>query len=199
MEIHPPPHMDHKKKWKDYVFEFFILFLAVTLSFFMENQREHISERHREKEYMKSLSEDLKNDTAMLTQSLKFSQYIATGLDSLATSLYDVKTIERNTVSLYRMNFTYGRRIGVDFNDQTTTQLRNASGMQLVQNQKIADEIAQYCLAIKNIESIIDNYESHAGSAYEMAMVFLTENILPHMLIPSQGIPLLKLTLRQDL
>jgi len=58
------PHSHHgPKKWKEHFLEFFMLFLAVSLGFFAENQREHYVERHRETQYMESLVEDLKNDT----------------------------------------------------------------------------------------------------------------------------------------
>lgn len=50
MEIHHASHVHHKKKWKDYVFEFFMLFLAVSSGFLVENQREHYVEHLRAKE-----------------------------------------------------------------------------------------------------------------------------------------------------
>ena len=63
MEIHHHPHSHHKKRWKEYLFEFLMLFLAVTSGFFVENQREHYVEGKREKEYAKSLYDDLRTDT----------------------------------------------------------------------------------------------------------------------------------------
>ena len=41
MEVHHHPHVRHSKRWKDYLFEFLMLFLAVSAGFFVENQREH--------------------------------------------------------------------------------------------------------------------------------------------------------------
>ena len=51
MEIHHHPHAHHKKKWTDYLFEFLMLFMAVSLGFFVENQREHYIENHRSEQY----------------------------------------------------------------------------------------------------------------------------------------------------
>ncbi len=48
-----------------------MLFLAVTLGFFVENQREHYVEHQREKQYMVSLYQDLKTDTLNLSILLK--------------------------------------------------------------------------------------------------------------------------------
>jgi hypothetical protein len=49
MEVHHPHHPTHKKKWSEYLLEFFMLFLAVFLGFLAESKREQIVERHREK------------------------------------------------------------------------------------------------------------------------------------------------------
>src|SRR6185503_16591727 len=63
MEVHAHPHTP-RKKWTHYFWEFFMLFLAETLGFFVENQREHMVEHRREKQYMRSMVGDLKSDTA---------------------------------------------------------------------------------------------------------------------------------------
>ena len=49
MEVHKHPHhITHKKKWGEYLLEFFMLFLAVFLGFVAENFREHQVEHQRE-------------------------------------------------------------------------------------------------------------------------------------------------------
>ena len=48
MEVHHHSHTP-RKKWTHYFWEFLMLFLAVTLGFFVENQREHYIENLREK------------------------------------------------------------------------------------------------------------------------------------------------------
>src|SRR5450631_95052 len=65
MEVHHHPDLHHKrKKFKEYFFEFLMIFLAVTLGFFAENFRERISDSHREKEFAKELYAELKDDSA---------------------------------------------------------------------------------------------------------------------------------------
>ena len=66
MEVHHPHHPTHKKKWSEYLLEFFMLFLAVFLGFIAESIRETSVERHREKEYIVGLVQNLKSDTATL-------------------------------------------------------------------------------------------------------------------------------------
>jgi len=50
MEVHKHPHhVAHKKKWGEYLLEFFMLFLAVFLGFVAENVRETTVEREGRK------------------------------------------------------------------------------------------------------------------------------------------------------
>src|ERR1700682_4423180 len=65
MEVHHHTHTE-RKKWTHYFWEFFMLFLAVTLGFFVENQREHYIETKRETQYIRSFTDDLKKDIFQL-------------------------------------------------------------------------------------------------------------------------------------
>jgi deoxyadenosine/deoxycytidine kinase len=49
-----------------------MLFLAVTLGFFVENQREHYVENQREKKYIQSFYEDLTADEYDLQSNINF-------------------------------------------------------------------------------------------------------------------------------
>jgi hypothetical protein len=51
------------RNWKEYGMEFLMLFAAVTLGFFAENQRESIGEKERGIEYSQRLIEDLDLDS----------------------------------------------------------------------------------------------------------------------------------------
>ena len=78
MEVHHPHHAP--KNWKEYFSEFFMLFLAVSLGFLVENQREHYVEGHRANELAQALLKDLVAD------SIEFRQF------------QDLRVIERNSV-----------------------------------------------------------------------------------------------------
>src|SRR6478672_8428345 len=67
MEVHKHSHhVTHKKSWSEYLLEFLMLFLAVFLGFVTENMREHLVESNKEKEYISSIAEDLKQDINQL-------------------------------------------------------------------------------------------------------------------------------------
>lgn len=70
MEVHHHSHTEGKnarlsgRAWTHYFWEFIMLFIAVTLGFFVENQREHFVEHRRAKIFAESMVEDLQTDTS---------------------------------------------------------------------------------------------------------------------------------------
>src|SRR5450759_312517 len=89
MEVHKHPyHVTHKKKWGEYLLEFFMLFLAVFLGFVAENIREHNVEHQRAKVLAQSIFEDLKKDSAYLNTSIAYSNKKITVIDSLTALMH---------------------------------------------------------------------------------------------------------------
>ena len=75
MEVHQHTHPAHgKKNWKDYFWEFLMLFLAVFCGFLAEYQLEHVIENSREKQFIRSYIEDLKTDTAAINRNLVYQK-----------------------------------------------------------------------------------------------------------------------------
>src|SRR5688572_7848350 len=70
MDVHHHGHMHHEKKWKEYLFQFFMLFLAVFCGFLAEYQLEHVIENNREKQFMKTMVEDLEIDVRNIQQEI---------------------------------------------------------------------------------------------------------------------------------
>jgi hypothetical protein len=56
-----------KRNWSSYFKEFFMLFLAISLGFFVENQREAYVENKSAKVLAQSMLEDLEQDRKALT------------------------------------------------------------------------------------------------------------------------------------
>jgi len=71
MEVHHPHHPTHKKKWAEYMLEFFMLFLAVTLGFFAENVREHQVVIERKNQNLEAMVQDLRRDSIQIEQRIK--------------------------------------------------------------------------------------------------------------------------------
>ena len=120
-----------------------MLFLAVTLGFFVENQREHMVEHQREIQYMKSMVEDLKSDAAELTENIKLRQERDVMIDSLIY-LLSQQDITANGNSIYYLGRVISPPISFFPNDRTIQQLKNSGGLRLIRNMEISNSIMAY-------------------------------------------------------
>ena len=144
MEVHKHPHhVTHKKKWNEYLLEFFMLFLAVFLGFLAENVREHNVEKNREKEYMVTMLEDLKNDTTLLKYAIRYWDGINNDIDSVADAIQLplANTDFRKAYSHINNALNY---FSFSYNQRTIAQLKNAGGFRLVRNKIVANKIIAY-------------------------------------------------------
>jgi hypothetical protein len=161
MEGHQHSH-SARKKWQHYFWEFFMLFLAVTLGFFVENIREHLADRKKEKSYISSLIADLENDTTTIRQVTKVDFKLLHGKDSLVDLLSNFKDNDSIIRKGYRYYFFYATsRFEMTFNERTMSQLLNTGNMRLIHRQSISDSIMDYNFLVK--------YAQAQGKAYEEA------------------------------
>src|SRR5688572_26827027 len=141
MEVHAHTHTP-RKKWTHYFWEFLMLFFAVTLGFFVENQREHYIEHQREKKFTAQLLSDLKKDTSTYG-------YTSSGMKR-AVEFYDSARIyfQQNT-SITDDNFTrLARELYVTFNLITTTttfnQMKASGSLRYIRNTNLAADLSSY-------------------------------------------------------
>ena len=144
MEVHHPHHPTHKKKWAEYLLEFFMLFLAVTLGFFAENKREEQVESHREKQYMQSLYEDLKKDTAILNAINVFDNNQVNKIDTAFKLINNNVWNDSSIRLLYSVNLKTLGNVRLNLNERTSAQLKNAGGMRLIEKQSVSNKISEY-------------------------------------------------------
>ena len=84
MEVHNHPHHPtHKKKWAEYLLEFFMLFLAVFLGFVAENVRENRVNLEIEKHNIESFISNLEKDSINILWAIKNCQWTCDNIDSL--------------------------------------------------------------------------------------------------------------------
>src|SRR5258705_8344658 len=134
MEVHHHPDLHHRKKFREYFLEFLMIFLAVTLGFFAENIRESITDSHRGKEYIKSLAQDLKADTANLNGHIQ----VWTGQMSYTDSL--INLIKHNIghqddhefYRLISLNMGYAP---FSYHSKTIDQLKTSGSFRLIASQ----------------------------------------------------------------
>lgn len=143
MEVHHPHHPTHKKKWSEYITEFFMLFAAVTLGFFAENQREHYVERHREHQFMESFMEDLEKDKIEMGAARKFAVNQIKHIDTAISLLSLNKWTPENLITMYRVSLRTSGNRPITFIDRTSSQLR-AGGMRLIEDKEVSNLITEY-------------------------------------------------------
>ena len=163
MEVHHAHHPAHKKKISEYFLEFFMLFFAVTLGFFAENQREHYIESLREKQYMESFLEDIAKDKIEIAATRNFTTTQISYLDTAINILSSNQLTPQNIILLYRSSLKTGGNRPITFIDRTSAQLRSG-GMRLIRDKKVATLISEYWQLITQINRYegvtIDGYKS---------------------------------------
>lgn len=150
MEVHH--HSHHPKKWKEYVTEFLMLFLAVTLGFFAENQREHLIEGDREKQYMQSLYEDLKKDTTILNNLIRYDTFQTAKLDTTNQLLIENSWNVEKIKLLYRLNLKTAGTMRYNLSERTSAQLKNAGVMRLIESRELSNKISEYWVKSENLK-----------------------------------------------
>ena len=143
MEVHHHPHVE-KKGFKEYFLEFLMIFLAVTLGFFAEGLRENISDHSKEKEYIVSIIQDMKKDSATLTNYIyKSIPYHSQWLDS-EVNLLQQPLLAGKDKEIYQA-FILGNLWTYDFfkTVRTISQL-NAEGFRLIRNQNAVNAITDW-------------------------------------------------------
>ena len=142
MEVHAHTHTE-RKKWTHYLWEFLMLFLAVFCGFLAENFREHQVEHQREKQYMISMTEDLKADTNLLSNNIDSRQQRDVMLDSLMLLLSSGNTKE-NGNSIYYYSRFVSPPIYFFPNDRTIQQLKSTGSLRLISKMQVSDGIMAY-------------------------------------------------------
>ena len=161
MEVHQHSHTA-RKKWTHYFWEFLMLFLAVFCGFLAENQREHIVEHRKEKDFMRSMIDDLKKDTVAIIAGIAKLEKQQKNSDS-AILLYIVQKspTPAQVAEIGRISDGGLTSTIVLFTDRTSSQLKNSGGMRLIRDKSVADFITEYWNRIDQVKEIIDRTESY--------------------------------------
>ncbi|HUR65769.1 MAG TPA: hypothetical protein VMZ03_05420 [Chitinophagaceae bacterium] len=138
-----------KKKWAHYFWEFFMLFLAVTLGFFVENWREHGIEHKRAREYANMLKLDLMNDTLSLDHLINVLKEESANRDLVITLLNKNK----NDITLADLRKKDTLTFLIDYfqpNNATLEQMKSSGGLRYFQNITLVGSLAYYDWSIKH-------------------------------------------------
>jgi hypothetical protein len=120
-----------------------MLFLAVTLGFFVENKREHMVEHGREKQYINNLLQDLKQDTIELSQNIEsrdkreiYTEYLIMHLNETS----NVDSLNKIHQHIFKLNSLQL----FNYSNSTTQQLKSSGLMRLIRKTAVIDAINNY-------------------------------------------------------
>ena len=120
-----------------------MLFLAVFCGFLAEYQLEHTIEQQREKQFIHSLVEDLKKDTAFLSFYQKANGISLRYCDSVQQCIASTD-IFTNSNRFYDFTRELARVTRYYPTDRTIQQLKNAGNMRLIRKWKVSNVITDY-------------------------------------------------------
>lgn len=147
MEVHH--HTDHrrKKRSKEYILDFFLVFLAVTMGFVAESYREHLLDRKKEKQCIESLIQCLASDTVQLKDIINDNRKLVGHLDSLLLlRKSDLGVKENKRKFLIHSFIGFNEDYYFKTNDAALQQLKSSGMLRLIRKQSIIDSILTYDL-----------------------------------------------------
>ncbi len=144
MEVHAHNLSHGKKNWKQYFWEFFMMFLAVTLGFLVENQREHYIEHQRLIRFAKQLVRGLEKDTTMQNEVLELLRDKEDAFDSLRYYLGFQKDDSTKWIGIYRNAWGLENPFRITYQKPVFDQINNSGSLRLFTNPAIIDSIMDY-------------------------------------------------------
>ncbi|MCZ2458328.1 MAG: hypothetical protein LC128_01765 [Chitinophagales bacterium] len=143
MEVHRHPHSEGKGI-KHYLFEFFMLFLAVFCGFLAENIREHSIEKKQEKEFIVSLISDLDDDTLIIASHINDMEKSIRLFDTLSHLLESPDSAKKHGAAIYYTSRMGIRQSPLANNSRTFDQLKNSGGFRIIRKQETSGRIMDY-------------------------------------------------------
>ena len=173
MEVHAHTHTA-RKKWTHYFWEFLMLFLAVFCGFLAEYQLEHKIEKDREKQYMITMIEDLRSDSATFELNIRQRTSRIKMMDSL---IFLINSPERDLKGndIYFFARSVSPPTNIFPNDRTIQQLKSSGNLRLIRNKDISNEIMAYDQMIRQTLFELDDEIEIRGEFRQMASrIFIT-------------------------
>ena len=126
-----------------------MLFLAVFCGFLAEYQLEHKIEKDREKQFMKSLLEDLQKDNSSLSYNMQAGPEIVHYSDSLTDELTK-KPLPGKEKRLYHFYSMVSEGVNFKYYDRTVSQLRNSGGFRLLTKLSVSNALIDYDVLMRD-------------------------------------------------
>lgn len=152
MEVHHAHHPTHKKKWTEYIIEFFLLFTAVTLGFFAENLREHQVEIHKTEKSLKTLYLNIQKDSILFSTAIPKRKKIDS-LYEVILKYYGKGELKNHLLESYTLIGQISNRSMPSINNMALDEVKNTGRLNFIEDDKLINAIQNYSHFTKILES----------------------------------------------
>lgn len=159
MEVHRPHLSTHTKRTREYLLEFLMLFLAVSMGFAAENLREHLSDEAKVRAYMRGLAEDMQVDSVRLSENITRLRIDMANADTVTRMYIAGAATGRYPDGIDYKARSAGNSVDVVFNDRTASQLKGTGSIRLL-DDSLASGILQYWNNQVRLAEIHDRFEA---------------------------------------
>jgi hypothetical protein len=171
MEVH---HHSHKpKKWKEYLTEFIMLFLAVSMGFIAENLREKHIEDERSEELMHAFISDVKENQKQLDSLIMNNKRLSYYYDSM---VFD-NGFGKRQIDLIKLSDNLDFKMYRFINKKTIfEQMKSSGALRYIQDKDILKSMLRYEENADYAERrSMDNETDHYNNRFRNTM----DEILP--------------------
>ena len=134
--------------WRPYLREFAMLFLAISLGFVVDNYREYLSDRERERVLMRQVMDDLRADIANADSNLVMRDWRAAKMDSLL-DLHDAGIARERAGDVYYFSMAVRQTYQFTPHGGAFSQLENGGGLQLITKPEVLSALQGYRAAVQ--------------------------------------------------
>ena len=162
-----------------------MLLAAVALGFLAENVREHFVERHRERDYLRKIAQDLRDDIENMDKSAPLEQArIAAG--SRLLELYNSGEYKRRTAEFYLQGRIFMVRSSFVHTNAGFLQVIHSGGMRLITDPRILDAIQKYESAVEKHRGTQDFNDIQMTDVRRFGTEVFDVRVISTMLVPDR-------------
>lgn len=171
MEVHHHPDVHHeKKKWKEYILEFLMIFLAVTMGFFAEQIRERHVEKERLHNYFGSMVLDINSNVIALDSAISENSKMVTKYDAIVKSFLISSDTFNRTAFAQNMGAIWYR--GFINRNETFEQMKSSGSLRYIDDFKLLTAIMQYVRATNFAQYRTEHFEQKYYAEYFLPTIY---------------------------
>jgi len=165
MEVHHHPDLHHKrKKFGEYILEFFMIFLAVTMGFFAESIREHYVEVRNTRLYLQTFRQELVHNKRVFVSNDSLYKTIVPSQDSIIRIFFEKR--ENQDLHLMGRLLRHVKRVLPLAIDKAAYQaMVNSGGLKNIDDLTLRDSMSTYIGQIEAIEAYNSIVYNRLGNA----------------------------------